>query len=215
MLGEMHRIFLLSPANTGGKRAQLIFNAAAQFELARRLRGTAGVPLGEIFAFLSGLYFRGKLAYARRFACPPPGCGGIFVITNNRGLLPVDQPVTLSGLRSFARVQIDHEEPRYRRPLEKASRILARSLPADCSVVLLGSISTPKYVEILRAVFGPSLVFPLEFVGRGDMSRGGLLLRCTVEGRELEYGPLDGSRRRGKRPPRLEKWRGGTGLGLR
>jgi hypothetical protein len=27
--------------------------------------------LGDVFAFISGLYFRGKLTYAMRFAAPP------------------------------------------------------------------------------------------------------------------------------------------------
>jgi len=33
------------------------------------------------------------------------------------------------------------------------------------------------YVGALAAAFGDRLRFPVEFVGRGDMSRGGLLLR--------------------------------------
>jgi len=35
------------------------------------------------------------------------------------------------------------------------------------------------------------------------MSRGGLLLRCVEEARELDDVPLAGAVRRGRRPPRL------------
>jgi hypothetical protein len=69
--------------------------------------------------------------------------------------------------------------------------------------VLLGSIASPKYVDVLLDVFGDRLHFPLDFVGRGDMSRGGLLLRQATAGVELEYGPVRGAVRRGTRPPKL------------
>src|SRR5438270_13961686 len=68
---EVSRVFLLSPANLGGIRAQMMLSPRAQFDLARQLQSAAGAPLSEIFSFVSGLYFRGKLAYARRFARPP------------------------------------------------------------------------------------------------------------------------------------------------
>lgn len=59
----------------------------------------------------------------------------------------------------------------------------------------------------LVATFGARVLFPAEFVGRGDMSRGGLLLRRAREGVELEYAALSGAVRRGKRPPKLERVR--------
>lgn len=71
------------------------------------------------------------------------------------------------------------------------------------NVVLLGSIATGKYADTLLAVLGERLVFPALFVGRGDMSRGGLLLRAVRDGRELDYVPVAGTVRRGRRPPRL------------
>ncbi len=86
----VHRIFLLSPANVSGVRAKLIFREDATFPLALRLRD-GGLSLGESFSFISGLYFRGKLAYARAFAQPPPhaqGARGAMVITACGGLLP-------------------------------------------------------------------------------------------------------------------------------
>jgi hypothetical protein len=199
-----HRIFILSPAHCGGERAQLVFNPEAQFPLARRLRTPPGAPLGEVFAFLSGLYFRGKLAYARAFAAPPPGVPGIVVITTNEGLRDPAHLVTLARLRRFARGDIDLRDPRYRRPLLRDARILAAAAGPDCEVVLLGSVATGKYVDLLLKVFGPALRFPADFAGRGDMSRGGLLLRCVDAGRELEYVRLDGGApRHGPRPPRL------------
>jgi predicted kinase len=76
---------------------------------------------------------------------------------------------------------------------------------ADCEVVLLGSVATPKYVEPLLEIFGERLMFPQEFVGRGDMSRGGLMLRCASEMRELTYVPVAGAVRHGARPPKLPK----------
>ena len=95
------RIFLLSPAHCGGKRAQILLNERATFPLAERLRSPPGVTLGEAFSFLSGLYFRGKLAYAERFARPPAGERGVQIITTDRGLLAADAAVvsSLSSLR--------------------------------------------------------------------------------------------------------------------
>jgi len=195
---------LLSPAKSGGKRAELIFNPRAGFPLARRLHRGEAVPIGEIFTFLSGLYFRGKMAYARTFARPPRGMAGIFVITTNRGLIDADTPISLDELRALSAVEIDHEDERYRGPLERDARELAASLSRRGDAVLLGSISTKKYIHVLEAALGERLKFPTEFVGRGDMSRGGLLLRHAANEEELEYAPVTGSVRHGKRPPRLE-----------
>jgi hypothetical protein len=200
----MARIFLLSPAQCNGLRARALLSPRADFPLARRLRAAEGAPIGEVFAFLSGLYFRGKLAYAWAFAAPPAGlAGGVFVITPTAGLQPAQAPVTRETVQRFARVDIARGGPRFRRPLLADARALAAGLgPAD-QVVLLGSIASPKYVDVLAAVFGERLCFPPDFVGRGDMSRGGLLLRCVTEGRELPYAPVAGAVRRGPRPPRL------------
>src|SRR4051812_15429544 len=86
-------VFLLSPASLQGLRAEQLASPDARFPIARRFRSAEGVPIGEAFAFLSALYFRGKIAYARHFAAPPPGMpGGIFVITPGFGLVPPDWP---------------------------------------------------------------------------------------------------------------------------
>ena len=181
----------------------MVLSERASFDLAQRVRVGAGAPLGEVFSFLSGLYFRGKLTYARAFANPPDGRAGVFVITPTDGLRPADEPVDLARLRHFATVDIARDDPRYRRPLDRDARRLARRIGPAGEVVLLGSIATPKYVEPLLEALGERLRFPSEFVGRGDMSRGGLLLRHARSGVELDYLPLRGATRRGARPPRL------------
>jgi hypothetical protein len=197
------RVFLLSPANCGGERAQLVFREQAEFDLALRLRSREGVMLGEVMSFLSGLYFRGKLTYALTFARPPAGVDGTLVITPNEGLLAPYQHVRLPRLRKFATVNISENDSRYTRPLQRDARRLLAAVGPDCEVVLLGSVATGKYVDILLEVFGERLLFPFEFVGRGDMSRGGLMLRCVDAGRELTYVPVSGAVRHGPRPPRL------------
>ncbi len=198
----MSRVFLLSPAHCGGVRARMVLSERASFDLAQRVR-VAGAPLGEVFSFLSGLYFRGKLTYARAFASPSDGRAGVFVITPTDGLRPADERVDLARLRRFASVDIAGDEPRYREPLDRDARRLARRIGPGGEVVLLGSIATGKYVEPLLAVLGERLRFPADFVGRGDMSRGGLLLRCARAGTELPYVGVRDAVRRGPRPPRL------------
>ena len=197
------RIFLLSPASCAGERGRQLLAPGAGFELAQRVR-REGAPLGEVFSFVSALYFRGKLAYAQRFAAPPAGCPGVLVITAGRGLLAPETVVTARDLRDFARVPIDAEEHRYARPLREGAHALRDRMPASVEIVLLGSIATPKYVDVLLAAFGSSLLFPGDFVGRGDMSRGGLLLRAARAGEELGYQKVDGAARHGQRPARLE-----------
>lgn len=198
------RIFLLSPANAGGDRGKMLLRPDAKFDLGARLRRD-GAPLGEAYAFISGLYFRGKLAYAQAFARPPEGIPGAFVITSGYGLIPPETRVSFDQLMRIASVPIDAAEARYREPLENSSRSLNEMAGPDCDFVLLGSIATPKYLEPMVGVFGDRLLFPQEFIGRGDMSRGGLLLRCVTARQELTYLPLGKVTRHGPRPPKLPK----------
>ncbi len=202
------RVFLLSPANCGGKRVAQALSPAAQSVMAVALRSPEGAPLGELFSFVSALYFRGKLTYARRFARPvepdnPIVGAGIHVITPNAGLRSPDTLVTRAAVRAFATGDIHADNAAYRLPLEASARTLLAEIGPDCDVVLLGSVASPKYVGILTDVFGSRLQFPIAFVGRGDMSRGGLLLRHASEGVELEYVPVIGASLRGTRPPKL------------
>jgi hypothetical protein len=195
------RVFLLSPAHCGGKRARILLSERAAFPLARRLRTPAAVTLGEAFSFLSGLYFRGKLSYARRFADASATRPAIQVITTDRGLLPADAPVSLKDLHEFGAVDIRPDQPSYRRPLMRDVSPLGDEPNLD--VVLLGSVATGKYVDVLLELLGERLLFPGDFVGRGDMSRGALLLRAAREGRELAYQPVAGAIRRGRRAARV------------
>ncbi len=198
-------VFLLSPAHCGGRRAQLLLRAGASFALAAAVR--RGAPLGDVFTFLSGLYFRGKLAYARAFARRAAAPHGVLVITPGFGLVPPETVVDLADLRAIAEVGVALTEPRYREPFARDAAALAASIADDDAVVLLGSIASDKYVEVLAEHLGRRLLFPSSFVGRGDMSRGGLLLRATRSGEELAYEPVAGAVRRGPRPPRLEPLR--------
>src|SRR5436309_3883811 len=210
----MSRVFLLSPANCNGRRAKQALSPNASFALAASLRSPDGASLGEFFSFISGLYFRGKLTYARRFARPPdpghPVVGdGVQVITPNAGLRAADTRVTHEAIRAFARGDVDASNARYRRPLEVSARALLADIGADCDVVLLGSIASPKYVDVLTGIFGERLRFPAAFVGRGDMSRGGLMLRHASDGVELEYIPVIGAVLHGSRPPKLPPLKAG------
>src|SRR5215470_8942379 len=207
-----HRIFLLSPAYAGGERALMILRDEAEFELARRLRGKSGAPIADVFTFLSGLYFCGKIAYANAFARSARGMPGVLVITPTRGLIDARTRIRLDDLREFAEVNIHESDQRYRMPIERDARRLASQLSTESEVILLGSIATGKYVGVLLANLGDRLRFPSEFVGRSDMSRGGLMLRCAADGRELSYMPVAGAIVNGKRPPKLAPRRYSAGL---
>jgi hypothetical protein len=185
----------------------MLLSPKAQFDLALRLRN-GGAALGETFSFLSGLYFRGKLTYARAFAqAPDPSApltgSGALVITTNSGLRSPDTLVTMRALQAFARGNISAESRTYTAALKQSARAALAEVGEDCEVVLLGSIATPKYVDVLLSVFGDRLCFPADFVGRGDMSRGGLMLRAARSGEELRYIPVKGAIRHGARPPKL------------
>jgi hypothetical protein len=187
----------------------MVMSERASFALAQQLRSPEGALLGDVFSFVSGLYFRGKLAYARRFARPPDPAdpvtaGGVLVITPSAGLRAADTRVTVDSLKAFAGVDVDAANRAYRSPLEQAARAVLAAVGPECEVVLLGSVASGKYVDLLLPIFGERLLFPIHFVGRGDMSRGGLMLRCVTAGLELEYVPIAGAVRHGRRPPKLE-----------
>jgi hypothetical protein len=178
----------------------MLVRPEARFELARQLQ-IGDAELGAVFTFCSGLYFRGKLTYARRFAQPPPGVAGVLVITPSRGLVAPEARMHAADLREFSSVEVSASEPLFSGPLRAAAQSLV-SAGVD-QVVLLGSIATDKYVETLLPVLEDKLLFPGEFVGRGDMSRGGLLLRCAARGEELTYRPVAGAARTGTRAARI------------
>src|SRR5689334_17079711 len=143
------RVFLLSPAHCGGRRAKQLLSPKARFALAGELNSPRGARLGELFSFVSGLYFRGKLTYARRFARPPDpdrlddsiAAGGVHIITSNAGLRTPDTFVTREALLAFAGGDVDPDNAGYRVPLVRSARALAREIGPECDVVLLGSIA--------------------------------------------------------------------------
>ena len=193
----MPTVFLLSPAFCGGRRASILLNTKSQAVTALEFR-SGRMSLGRAFAFMSGLYFRGKLAYAERFGDP-------LVITPTRGLQAPSLPFNLKLLREFAVGDVSLDNPGYRRALERDATALSDRVGPEEQVVLLGSVASGKYVDVLLPIFGDRLRFPIDFVGRGDMSRGGLLLRSAASGVELVYEPLTaGVRPRGPRPPKLD-----------
>ena len=206
----MDKLFLLSPAKVSGARAGLLLNPQAGFPLAVAFR-EAGVSLADVFTFASGLYFRGKITYARQFAAD----AAIRVITSNTGLVDPGRIVRPADLRAFGDDDIDETNPRYRAPLARDAERLAAMLGPKGQAVLLGSIATSKYRDVLLAAFGSRLVFPAEFVGRGDMSRGALLLRHARAGEELAYAPVLGAVYRGTRARRIAEMEGGADAGAK
>ncbi|HEX8254512.1 MAG TPA: hypothetical protein VF846_15315 [Thermoanaerobaculia bacterium] len=197
------KLFLLSPATLNGLRAKQLMSLRAKFALATQYRSEEGVEIGDAFAFMSALYFRGKIAYARRFAVPSPLVGsGIFVITPGYGLVPADWRITEERMKRMRKIDVDVSTRNYVKPLRDHAQLIAQALDRDgdteAQVVLLGSVATGKYVDVLWPILGPRLRFPTAFAGLGDMARGGLMLRAAREGKELEYRTLEGDR---KRPP--------------
>jgi len=119
------------------------------------------------------------------------------------GLVDPEKVVSCEQVREMAAGRIDVDNDRYRTPFDLCCRSLFKQIEHSCDVVLLGSIATPKYVEPLLEIFGERLLFPVEFVGRGDMSRGGLMLRAVEAEMELVYAPVLNAIRHGARPPKL------------
>ncbi len=186
-----YRVFLLSPANCSGKRASYLLGKDGRSPLAQRLRSGGGATLGEVFTFMSGLYFRGKLAYARAFASAPSGGCAALVIVPGQGLHSPDTVIDHTALKAIARIPVDPDDRRYLRPLVRDAELLASELDPAVPAILLGSIATSKYLEPLFGALGSRLRVPREFIGRGDMSRGALMLRSAAQGSELTYIACD------------------------
>src|ERR1700680_382445 len=183
------RIFLLSPANASGANGQRLLGGSGESDLALRLR-RSGAPLGEVYRFISRLYFRGKLDYAEKFQNPPRGVAGVHIITG-AGLMLPETVITLSDLRRISATSIDAKNSHYRLPWDMDLFRLRELVGDETDVILLGSVATPKYISPIREVFGERLLFPRDFLGLGDMSRGSILLRCCAQGAELAYLPVE------------------------
>jgi hypothetical protein len=198
------RVFLLSPANMAGVRAKMLLNPAAPFPLAVQFRDK-GVPLADVFTFTSGLYFRGKIAYASHFASANRR-DIVKVITSNAGLVDPDTVVGPREVAAYGETEIDATDPKYSEPLRRDAKRLA-DRTGNGPVILLGSIATTKYRHVLLDVFGERLFFPVDFVGRGDMSRGALLLQAVEANRELPYASVQDAVFTGKRAARVTEVR--------
>jgi len=183
-------VLLLSPANLSGQRGQQLCNPLAAFPLARALRSAEGAELGELFSFVSSLYFRGKLNYACEFGHTSNGLPAVFVMSAGGGLCVPNERITLDRLRDWARVSIHQDNLHFTAPLIRHASALLDAHDASTRFVLLGSVASNKYVTPLLEVFGDRLLFPSDFAGRGDMSRGSLLLRAVGERRELAYASV-------------------------
>jgi hypothetical protein len=191
------RVFLLSPANLNGLRAKQLMSPRATFEAARLYRTPEGVPIGLAFAFMSALYFRGKITYALHFG----GVENSYVIAPGFGLVRADWRITEERMKTLRKTEVDIRIRNYRKPLEREAKALAARTDEDTQVVLLGSVASGKYVDVLWPIFGERLVFPAMFAGLGDMSRGGLLLRAARANKELEYTSLNAPRHRDGNDP--------------
>jgi hypothetical protein len=199
-------IFLLSPAKAGGPRYSMLMREGADFDLAVKLReGRASI--GEVYSFISGLYFRGKMAYTETFRTAPASVPSALVIVPGAGLIPPETVVGVEQLEAIADVSVSEGNPVFRDALLASAQLINEHAGPQCEYVLLGSVASAKYTDPLLKVFGERLLFPADFVGRGDMSRGGLMLRAAHANTELRYVPVRGALVHGARPPKLEKWR--------
>jgi hypothetical protein len=168
----------------------MLMNPEASFALARELKEPEGAVLADVFSFVSGLYFRGKASYARTFARARGGLPAAYVLTAGGGICQLDERVTLTRMRRWQTVKVSEKNPHFTAPLMRHASELRDAHGGDARFVLLGSVASKKYVEPLLDVLGEQLLYPKDFAGLGDMSRGSLLLRAVREGRELVYVPL-------------------------
>ncbi len=155
------------------------------------------MPLGDVFSFLSGLYFRGKLEYARAFARAPDVHDGIHVITMTDGLVSPDARIFAGDLERYARCA-DGTAAAVA-VLEQTAVRLSDRLGSETEVVLLGSVSTGKYTDLLAPIFRDRLLFPRDVLHIGQLARGALLLRHARERHELDYIPVSEIVRTGRR----------------
>ena len=182
------RLFLLSPANTSGRRLERLCDPAVTSPWAERVRSAEGLPIADAFCHVSSLYFRGKIAYARRFAVREEE---ILVIAPGFGLVAPSWPLDVERLQAMRQARVDVLDDAYAVPMREGCVALGADLPRDAEVVLLGSIASGKYLDLLAPAFGDRLRFPGAFVGAGELQRGALLLRAARDGEELRYVGLE------------------------
>ncbi|MDQ6830305.1 MAG: hypothetical protein M3081_15720 [Gemmatimonadota bacterium] len=171
--------------------------------VAKRLRGE-GMPIGAVFRHLSGLYFNGKLAYARAFARPPAHNEGVYILTLTDGLMTPDTLITAADLARFAKAEMGNDAGRAE--LTRAVLELGEAMGDACDIVFLGSVATDKYTRMLEPALRERLLFPRELISRGQLARGALLLKCVLGELELDYEPLSALRAE-PRPPMAKRVR--------
>jgi hypothetical protein len=174
------KIFLLSPANASGKRAGYL--TSGKSSLSTEFRSTEGCALSEAYAFMSSLYFRGKLAYSQKYGDQS------FIITPGFGLVSLDWKLTASRFSQIRETQVSAKSPVYVDPFRRDAEKIAA---LDSQIILLGSIATGKYLDVLKPIFGSNLFYPEKFKSLGDMSRGAMMLNSCREGVELDYVSVD------------------------
>ena len=145
-----------------------------------------------------------QATYASRFGRPPPSLPPALVITPTRGLQSPSLPISRSLIEEFA--SLDWHRPT-RAFWIRSSRVRVSFVHRSsqrCAWSCSGASRRAGTSSRWRASSRAGCNYPAEFVGRGDMSRGGLLLRHAEEGRELDYVPLAaGLTRHGAKPPKL------------
>jgi hypothetical protein len=191
------KVFLISPATAHGPRALSLRRPDASSVLARRLR-EEGVPLGDVFSFLSGLYFRGKLEYARAFAREPDEqTGGVRIITMTDGLVSPDALISRRDLDRYA--ECTEGVTAALSSLKETALAFSERIGATADIILLGSVGTGKYTDLLAPIFGERLLFPRDVLHIGQLARGALFLKRARERHELEYVPVAEIARAGRR----------------
>src|SRR4051794_5638580 len=108
--------FLVSPARCNGLRAEQLAVSRSPMGVALR---SGGAPLGDVFTWLSALYFRGKLTYARTFAPRRT-----WIMAPGLGLRPASHRITVADLHAMG--QVDIESRAFAAPLRTDALALAR-----------------------------------------------------------------------------------------
>jgi hypothetical protein len=137
---------------------------------------------------------------------------GFPLLASVAGSAPLDGAVDSIGLRALLAGdgRRDHRDGRQSR-LDEADvddalqrvRYLAYAVSGADGDPSPGAHRGRSYVDPLVRAFGYRLFFPPDFVGRGDMSRGGLMLRAASSGEELTYALVEGTTLHGPRPARF------------
>ena len=197
------------PTAAAGARQQVLSPQAAFAARRGSCARAQGAPLGDVFTFVSGLYFRGKLAYARRFASPPePRIRRRLGRARHHAERRAPQPETPVTRRRAARLRRRRRRSRPTRATggrsSGARARWLREIGADCEVVLLGSIASPKYVDVLLDDLRRAPAVPDRFRRpRRHEPRRPAAAQARARASSSTYAPMAGAVRHGARPPKL------------